>query len=228
MLMIKKAIKASLLLVLLFFAGQAKSQETIMTDVSYEYLEKLVATALENYPRTKNASSRINIAESNINKAKLNWLTPVSLSYVHSPENNLNVVNPTFFSGYQVGVFLNIGSILQTPSNIKIAKEELKIAKNDIAEYNLTLSTEVKRRYFSYLQAVKTVQIASRTTIDAETNLVHMKYKFERGEVALESYNTALDRAGSSSLAKVAAEGTLLSTKASLEELLGVKLEEIK
>lgn len=199
-----------------------------MTEVSYVYLEKLVATALENYPRTKNAVSRINIAESNVNKAKLNWLTPVSLSYVHSPENNLNVTNPTFFSGYQVGVFFNIGNILQTPSNIKIAKEELKIAKNEIAEYNVTLSTEVKRRYFSYLQAVKTVQITSKSALDAETNLVLMKYKFEKGELELNNYNNALDRAGSNNQAKVAAEANLLITKASLEELLGVKLEAIK
>lgn len=226
--MIKKAIRASLIPVLLLFTVQLRSQESIMTEVSYVYLEKLVATALENYPRTKNAVSRINIAESNVNKAKLNWLTPVSLSYVHSPENNLNVTNPTFFSGYQVGVFFNIGNILQTPSNIKIAKEELKIAKNEIAEYNVTLSTEVKRRYFSYLQAVKTVQITSKSALDAETNLVLMKYKFEKGELELNNYNNALDRAGSNNQAKVAAEANLLITKASLEELLGVKLEAIK
>lgn len=226
--MIKKAIKASLVPVLLLFTVQLRSQESIMTEVSYVYLEKLVATALENYPRTRNAVSRINIAESNVNKAKLNWLTPVSLSYVHSPENNLNVTNPTFFSGYQVGVFFNIGNILQTPSNIKIAKEELKIAKNEIAEYNVTLSTEVKRRYFSYLQAVKTVQITSKSALDAETNLVLMKYKFEKGELELNNYNNALDRVGSNNQAKVAAEANLLITKASLEELLGVKLEAIK
>ncbi len=226
--MIKLGKRLFLIFIFLFSLQHVNAQESMMNEISYVYMEKLVAVALENYPRVKSGESRIKIGEANIAKAKLGWIAPVSLSWVHSPSNSLNILNPTFFSGYQLGVFFNVGSFFQTPFNVKGAKEELKITKNDIAEYQLTLSTEVKRRYIGYIQAMKLVQVASKAAIDAQTDAALVKYKFERSEVNMSEYNNTLDRLGAQNLAKINAEGGLLIAKASLEELLGVKLEEVK
>jgi outer membrane protein TolC len=226
--MTEKGSKLFLTFFLFITLQHLKAQESMMTDVSYVYMEKLVAVAMENYPRVKSGESRIRSGELNITKAKLNWLAPVSLSYVHSPANSLNILNPTFFSGYQLGLFFNIGSFLQTPFGVKTAKEDLKIIKNDVEEYKLTLSTEVKRRYISYIQALKLLQISSKAAIDAQTDAAMVKFKFERGEVTLSEYNNTLDRLRAQNLSKINAEGGLLIAKASLEELLGVKLEEVR
>ena len=56
--MIKKGITLSLvsvLFLLLVFTHQTKAQESLINDVSYVYLEKLVAVALENFPRIKSS-----------------------------------------------------------------------------------------------------------------------------------------------------------------------------
>jgi len=223
-----KGNKLFLTFIFLFTLQNLSAQESMMSDISYVYMEKLVAIALENYPRVKSGDNRIKVGKLNISKARLGWLDPVSLSYVHSPQNSLNILNPTFFSGYQLGFFFNIGSLARTPSGVKSAKEELEIIKNDLAEYNLTLSTEVKRRYITYIQALKLVQIASKAAVNAQSDATMVKYRFERGEVTLSEYNTSLDRVGTQNNSKIQAEGALLIAKTSLEELLGVKLEEVK
>jgi len=229
--MIKKGITLSLvsvLFLLLGFTHQTKAQESLINDVSYVYIEKLVAVALENFPRIKSSESKVRIAEANISRQKIGWLSPFSLSYVHSPSNSLNILNPTFFSGYQFGIFISFGSLLQTPFNVKASREELKVVKNDIAEYTLTLTTEVKRRYITYLSSLKAVQIAAKSAVDAQTSATLTKYKFERGETSLSDYNNALDRLGVQNQAKTQAEANLIIAKFGLEELLGVKLEEVK
>jgi hypothetical protein len=75
---------------------------------------------------------------------------------------------------------------------------------------------------------MKLVQIASKAALDAQNSATLIKYKFERGETTLTEYNNSLDRLGVQNLTKIESEGTLLIAKASLEELLGVKLEEVK
>jgi outer membrane protein TolC len=200
---------------------------SLLDEVSYVYVEKLIAIAKENYPRVKAHNSRLAIAESAVGNAKLGWLTPLSLSYVYSPSNTLNLTNPTFFSGYQIGFAFNLSAVLQTPATIKQTKEELKIAKYDYDEYMGSLATEVKTKYFGYLQAVKILKLISQAHLDVQNSYTLIKYKFERGETPFLDYNAASTSLTASNQSKIAAEVTLLQAKAELEELLGIRLEEV-
>lgn len=226
--MIKRlTLLSSIVFILSFKSSAQESQPSMLDDISYVYIEKLIAVAKENYPRIKSLNSRITIAESAANSAKLGWFSPLSLSYVYSPSNTLNITNPTFFSGYQIGFSLNLSSLLQTPSTIKQAKEGVKISKNDMDEYLLTLSTEVKTRYFNYLLAIKALKISAQSNLDAQNSLTLMKYKYEKGEADFESYNNATTQYASSTKTKLDSEVALLVAKVSLEELLGIRLEEV-
>jgi outer membrane protein TolC len=198
-----------------------------MDDISYVYIEKLIAVAKENYPRVKALNSRIAIAETSLSNAKLAWISPFSLSYVYSPSNTLNITNPTFFSGYQIAFSINFSSLLQTPNNVKRAKEERKIEFLSRDEYLLSLVTEVKTRYFNYLAAVKNLKLNVQNSLDAQNLLTMLKYRYEKGEITFTEYNSAATAFASSNQAKIASEAALLSAKASLEELLGIRLEEV-
>lgn len=215
----------------LISANASKAQQaqvSLIDDVSYVYVEKLIAVAKENYPRVKTINSRIAIADAALTNAKISWLSPLSLSYVYSPDLTLNLAQPTFFSGYQIGFQMNLGTILQTPGNVKRAKEERNIEILNRDEYYLTLITEVKTRYFSYLQALKNLKLLSQSILDAQSLLTMMKYRFEKGEVSFQDYNTASTAFVTSNAAKIESEANLLKAKASVEELLGIKLEEVQ
>src|SRR5690348_14158805 len=89
------------------------AQDSMIPDVSYLFIEKLIATAKENYPRVKSYAVRTKIAKGNVTRQQLSWFDPLSLSYFYQPNNALNIVTPNIFSGYQIGLNLNVGSLLR-------------------------------------------------------------------------------------------------------------------
>jgi outer membrane protein TolC len=213
--------------------GKIRAQETsVLTDFSALYLEKLVATAKENYPRLKNFNSQVASARYDLSTVKSAWLEPFSFQYVtRSNQTNTNSVNLTtadILTGYQFGVAINAGSLLSRPSQVKKAKEQVKIAEFDLAEYNLQLESEVKRRYFLYLQNKVSLSATVNAFLDAESNYKSLRIKYEKSEATLEQYNTASISYNQANLAKIQNEASFLIAKAALEELTVRKLEEIK
>ncbi len=213
---------------ILLLSNSAKSQETMMTDISYVFLEKLIATAKENYPRMNSFEGRIKAAKTTVGQEQLSWLDAFSFSYVYNPNNTLDLVNPSFFNGYQAAFNFNLSAVLQKPGNVKLAKESVRLAQYDLDEYHLTLETEVKRRYFSYVQALSNLRLQTKLSSDALNVSNDLKTKFEKSEITFEQYTMYQMSYSGSLQSKIAAESNFLIAKASLEELLTKKIEEIQ
>jgi len=232
------ALKRCAILLLLVFmfthfqVQQAVAQESILSDVSYLYLEKLVAAAKENYPRVKSLNSQVAIAKSNVSAAKISWLDPFSFQYVaRSNETNTNVVNITtadVLTGYQFGVSFNPGSLFSKPSAVHKAKEQVKMALSDQAEYFLTLETMVKSRYILYLQYQRSLVPVNNALNDAENNLKVIRNKYEKGEATFLEFNSASTAYSQAYQTKLQTEASYLTAKVSLEELTVKPLENIK
>ncbi len=221
-----KNVTLLLILIVLYPFNFSKAQETI-TDYSTVYLEKLIATAKENYPRINAFKARIEIANTNISKEQLSWLDALSFTYVYKPKNTLDVNNPIVFDGYQAGVSFNLSSLMQKPANVKQAKLERKIAEYDQQEYYLTIESEVKRRYFAYLQQFNALKLQSKLVSDIQNVSRDIKTKYEKGEISFDSYSLGQNSLSTAIQNKIAIESNFLSAKALLEELLNKKLEEV-
>ncbi len=225
----KKALKFSLCL--LFFIQVCVSSNaqggSLMQELSYPFLEKLIFTAKQNYPRVKSNYRRVNIANMNLQKANLSWFDFFSFSAFYSPNTSVTLTNQTL-TGIQIGLFVNIASIIQKPIIVKQSKEELEIAKLAADEYLLTIEADVKSRYFRYLQAVTSLRVRNQVLIDIEALYKQVKYKFERGESTFENYNISLVSLAKQKQDIIEAEAAVLIAKSSLEELVGVKLEVVK
>ncbi len=221
---------SKIVLCIFFIAGfqcTVQSQESLIPELSYPLLEKLIFTAKQNYPRVKTYNHRINIANLNVQKAKLSWLDFFSFSAFYSPSTSVTLTNVTY-TGTQIGLFINFGLIAQKPNAVKQSKEELAIAKLAADEYLITIETDVKTRYFRYMQALTTLKVRSQISLDVNAVYKQIKYKFERGEATFVDYSTALTQNAKQREDVIGAEGAVLLAKSSLEELLGKKLEEIK
>jgi outer membrane protein TolC len=227
----------STILLLVFLLAVTKSriafaQESSLIDVSYLYLEKLVAAAKENYPRVQIMNSEIAMAKSDLNAAKISWLEPFSFQYVaRSNDANLNAVNITtadILTGYQFGVSFNPSSLLTKPSSIKKAKEQVVIAKLNQAEYFLQLEAIVKSKYFTFLQLQQSLGPANNAYKDAENNFKVIKSKYERGEASFLDFNSASMSYNDALQRKLQLEANYLSSKVALEELTVTRLENIK
>jgi len=141
-----------------------------MTDVSYVFLEKLISTAKENYPRMNSFESRIKDAKT---------------------------------------------------------KEKVKLAQYDLDEYQLTLETEVKKRYFTYIQSLTNLRLQTKMTSDALNVSRDIKTRYEKSEITFEQYSMSQMSYSGALQSKIAAESNFLIAKSSLEELLTKKIEEI-
>lgn len=207
-----------------------RGQESMMPDVSYSYLEKLVAAAKANYPKMKAYDHSVKIARMNVQRANLDWWNILSFIYLYNPSgtNNNTSANSSILSGFQAGFSLSIGSILQKPGLVKAAKEELKIAQLSQEEYTLSIEAMVQQRYFLYIQQLTLLNWKTKDIQKLESTEKDVKYKFEKGEETFENYNKALTAYSTGIQAKIQAEGAYLIAKSNLEELIGVKLETIQ
>ena len=215
--------------IVISFTASAQSAGTtsMMPDVSYPTLQKLIDTAIKYYPRIKAFDHRVGAATINVKKAKLGWFDLFTFSFLYSPNNSTTLVNPSILNGYQIGVFFNVGSLLQKPVLIKQAKEELSVSQYERDEYYINLATLVRQRYFIYIQQLTILKIRLQAEGDAESNMEMIKHKFEKGEMTLDDYNKGLVNLADRTQSKIESEGALLVAKSSLEELVGKKLEEI-
>jgi outer membrane protein TolC len=168
------------------------------------------------------------IAKSNITTQKSSWLDGLAFSYIYQPNNTLNIVSPTFFDGYQLAVQFNINSLFQKSGAVKQAREGLKLVEYEEDEYNLALETDVKSRYYSYVQHLIALRLQSKAYSDAQSLNKDINNKYSKGEVTFTDYLQAQMALTGALQGKISAEAAFLTSKASLEELLTKKIEEVQ
>ncbi len=213
---------------ILISASNIYAQETMFHDLSYEYLEKLIAAAKRNYPETKVKQKQVEIARSTFHQASFGWLEAFSASYIYSPQTSINLTTPTIFKGYQLVASVSLGSLFERPYTIHNAREAVKVAEYQQEEYNLTLEAQVKRFYFAYIAAQTDLRSRVNAVQDASTSVKQLKYTFEKGETTYLVYSEALANLYNQNAFRVQAELNVFTAKTNLEELLGAKLESIK
>jgi len=210
------------------------AQQSILPDISEDYIARLVATAEANYPQVKSNQNKINIAQSNIGKARVSYLDAFSLSYIYQPQNNNTITgngtsqSSIYFNGFQAGLFFNLGTFLEKPYMVKQARQELEEANNDQNQYYLTITNEVKKRYYTYVGDIANLKLQNQAALDEQNIFNDVKHKFEKGEETFDDYTKSQSSLNTVYAAKIAAETNLLIAKADLEELLGEKLEDVR
>jgi outer membrane protein TolC len=208
----------------------ANAQESMIADISYPYLEKLINTAKKNYPEVQIKKHQVAIAKNNILKTTVSWLDAFNFSYFYRPSDKsvVNPIDPYIFNGYQVGININIGTLIQKPFTSKEAKEQYKVTQFQEQQYNLSIESEVKKRYFTYIEQRALLKLRTKSTSDAENLGSMQKNKFEKGEIGFDDYNKAILQSTEQNQFKIQAESGAFIAKASLEEILGDSLENIK
>ena len=200
------------------------------SDISFE--EKLVRLAWQNNPENKILNHQVNISRLEVTRDKWSWLDKFGVS------GNLNefVLNQdpefddraNFFPRYNIFGNLSVGTFVTIPTNVKIRKQELLIAESNINRQKLTIRAEVLRRYQFYLMNKELLKIQTEATEDAFTAFSLVEQNFKNGESTLEEYSTALNVYNDQMGRKITSESNFAIAKINIEELIGVKLEEVQ
>ena len=217
-------------LFILTFASNLYAQETIFHDLSYPYLETLIATAKKNYPQVKVLQEQINIVRSTFHQSNFGWLDAFSASYIYSPQGSTttSATNPIIFNGLQLVATVSLGSLFERPYTIHNAREAVVVAEEQQKQYFLTIEANVKRFYFAYLEAQADLRNKVNAVQDASMAVNQLKHTFEKGETTFQVYSEALNNLYNQTSFRLQSELAVFTAKTNLEELLGIKLESIK
>lgn len=227
----KKIIAFILILAANILYSQTGSQVSWVTSSSMNdtaLVEKLLKTALKYNPNVKISRNNIEIANKDLTIKKLSWLNALSISYSFNPGflNNSGVLNNDMKAGIVIG--LNVGSLLAVPFETGKASVNVEIQENVLEAQKLALYEEITTKLNAFITAGHKITENTGRLDNAQNNLTLIKYRFEKGELELNTYNEALDKYSDSYLDKIKAEAEYFSAKASLEAVVGKKLEEIK
>ena len=195
-----------------------------------EFSEELVRLAWQNSPTTQILNRRINMANNNIKQSKWNWLDQVRVT------GNLNefTINPDdnerseFFPRYNISASVTLGTFFNNPKQTKILRDEMEIAIQDVNNQKLALRAEVLRRYQTYMAAKDMLSIRTEALEDSYANYALVEQQFKNGETNLREFNQILEIYNRRRELKNTAERDFYISKVSLEELVGVKLEDIQ
>ena len=205
-------------------------QQSIVSQINYNQLEIYIQSAKDNYPRRQIMALNTQVAAAGVPAAKVLLLDIFNASYIYRPNGAIaiNAGNPFLINGFQFGVNMSLGSFLQKPFQIKQAKSGHKIAQLEQQEYDVILANEVKNRYYEYILQLNELKLKTQSAQDNKTVSDDMRYKFEKGEITLQAYNSSRISASGADSSRIQAEIEFLKAKDALEDIIGKKLEQVK
>lgn len=219
-----------LALIIAVIVPRVRAQETIMDEINYNQLEKFIQMAKEYYPQRKILNEQESQAKNTLTMANISYLDLFSANYYYRPDEKeaLNAMNPYITNGFQFGVTLNLGTYLQKPFQAKSAKSDVRIAQLEKQILDTQLEKEVKNRYYSYIQQLRELKLKTIEAQDINGTFQSITNRFEKGEITIEEYNAARAAVSTVASTKMQTELDYLRAKDDLEEIIGMKLSDIK
>jgi len=211
------------------FAQTFTSVAAMNDSATIAYMDKLAKLAEEYYPQNEYFRGKVDVMQEGLYQAKWSWLNTLSMSYQYNPKQAVdNTTTSTIFPQFGIGITVNIGNIFLTPSRVSQANAELKASQASLSTQISYIRAEVKRRFAKYLQSLDMLKIRQCAVNDSESEVEFIKHKFEKGETTIDEYNKVLRSYTDNLQGKATSEGDVLYTKISVEELIGMKLEDVK
>ncbi len=199
--------------------------------IARDYKEALVQLAWVNNPDNKVLDHEVNIAEIEKKAAKRIWLESVQASFNLNEGNFQSETDPggnLFFPKYNFSASLSIGSLLKTSTETKKAEQKLDIAHHKVNQRKLQIRAETLSRYEDYLTALEMQKLRTQAVEDFYASYLAVTKKFKESRSSLEEYNQASTTYYTALENKLRAESDVNLAKISLEEIIGVRLEDVK
>ncbi len=199
-------------------------------DVSIE--ERLVQLAWRNYPDNAIIQHQINIARYDLKRAQWSWLDRISAvgnlnEFTIKGRDDSNGIVNNFFPRYNFSVGLTLGFLVNTPLQVKAARENLMIEHEVNDRQKLKIRADVLQKYSTYKMAVELLDIHSKALQDIEDRFALVETKFRNEEATLNEYNGVLEQRNGHKVRKINAENAYMQAKLALEEIIGVRLEDV-
>lgn len=197
-----------------------------------EFEEKLVQLAWKNHPANRTLFNELEAAQHDTKIASAEWLNVIRLS------GNLNEFNipgasdvngrSQFFPRYNIGAQVPLGLFKATPNAVKRGRELEQVAQNNINSRKLAVRAEVLKLYNEFVMNKEIFNLRSQELEQASSSFLLIEQRFKSGEEQYEKYNQAITVLNRVKIDRLQSQTNYLNTKLNLEELIGIKLEDVK
>jgi outer membrane protein TolC len=197
-----------------------------------DFAEKLVQIAWRNHPDNEMFRRQVNVAGYDLKKSSVEWAEAIKFT------GNLNefVLNPNsdiysravFFPKYNLSATVSLGMFFSIPYNVKQNRERMMIAQTQVNSQKLLIRNQVLKSYNEYQMREKMYKIQSQIALDNETSHKLVEQKFKNGEITFEQYSMSLSAFSTTTLSQIEAEKDYKNAKLDLEQLIGMKLEDVR
>ncbi|MBL6448907.1 TolC family protein [Fulvivirga sp. 29W222] len=201
-----------------------------VTDISFE--EKLVRLAWQNNPANKILDYQANISNIEVKQARWSWLDDWRV------QGNLNefTINDNadvgdraqFYPKYNVTGMIRLSYFVDIPLEVKKKKQEVLISKSNTNLQKLAIRAEVLTRYQTYLMNRELLKIQTEIVEDLYASLSLAEQQFKNGEITLNAYNIQQDRYNNQRVKQINAQGDFNISKIAIEEMIGMRLEDVQ
>jgi outer membrane protein TolC len=199
---------------------------------SPDFAEKLVQLAWRNHPANEVYRREVNVANAAVKQSAAMWLDVISFT------GNVNefTINPesdpfgraAFYPRYNIRAAISLGQLLSIPATNRINKERVVIAQSNVNVQKLALRNSVMKAYNEFQLHEKIYKVQSQLLMDNETSHKLIEQRFKNGETNFETYSTSLSNYSTMTVGQLEAERNYKNAKLDLEQLIGMRLEDVR
>ncbi len=201
------------------------------------FADYLVQQAWTNNAITDELAADRAIADIEIGQARRSWLDQINANVNFSSRtdtlgffgnNRFGEADQQYlFPGFNYGLSLNVGGLVQTRSRVRVAQQQRRIADSRENQQRLELRAEVLDRLVSYDNARRVLGIRNAALVDAEVNMKLAQNLYDQGKAQFQDKSRADDTYHTVVESVSLAELQVARTRIALEEIVGLPIETI-
>lgn len=192
--------------------------------------EYLVQLAWLNQPESAIAQDEVKNARDEAKNTRKEWMRDLQASF-NLNEGNLKGADDNgnvFFPRYNLGVGVNLFNVASQKGKNTIAKRDIQIAEHKVNQRKLEIRAETLQRYALYKLAKELYKTRTLAEQEANANYLVIQQLYKSDEKTFEEYTTASAAYYAAQEARLKAETEVMLTKISLEEMIGIKWEQVQ
>lgn len=191
---------------------------------------RLVELAWES-PSLKRTESQNKVADLQLKKTRNSWLNLLTFSTSYNFQNlsqtPAGAQNVVVAPGLNAGITIPLGIIASKGSEIKISREQVKVAQLNREMMKREIKAEVLLLYRQYNNMNARLLMQNKVLVDEQAALLQSEKKFRDGMISIEAYNAAAQRYNSEVINRMNLELSQYQAKLNIEKIIGVPLESV-
>ncbi len=192
---------------------------------SSEVVQKLRELAWDNYEANRVSEIRFDIADQEVRNRRLEWFNAVNFNYTYYPQFVSDQEFRDQFGRFGIGLSVNLGTLVQTPGRVRIARFERSIAREEIEIQRKMIQNEVVQRYAFFLQSAERLQLQAEAVENSKSTVDMVRDRFSRGEIDVEQLQRAEEFLVSDRERLIMARTDYFKARYDVEEIIGVPLQ---